>query len=135
MSVDKVLIDTSVWIDYFRGGDLPLAQMVDEIISGGEVFVPGIVLAELIQGARSEREISIIEDMIGTFTFLDIGPGNGAWVEAGRLSYEMKKAGEAVHLADCLIAVLALRNGCRVVTRDRHFQALKSMAKIESTTI
>jgi hypothetical protein len=109
--------------------------MVDEIISGGEVCVPGIVLAELVQGARSEREISIIEDMIGTFTFLDIGPGNGAWVEAGKLSYEMKKAGAAVHLADCLIAALARRNGCRVVTRDRHFQALKSVAKTESATI
>ena len=135
MSADKVLLDTSVWIDYFRGGDRPLSQMVDEIISGGEVFVPGIVLAELIQGARSEREIAIIEDMIETFTFLDIGPGDGAWVEAGRLSYDMKKAGAAVHLADCLIAVLSRKSGCRVVTRDRHFQALKSMAKIEATTI
>jgi tRNA(fMet)-specific endonuclease VapC len=135
MSVDKVIIDTSVWIDYFRGGDPPLSQMVDEIINGGEVCVPGIVLAELIQGAGSEREISIIEDMIETFTFLDMGPGIGGWVEAGKLSYAMKKAGEAVHPADCLIAVLARKNGCRIITRDRHFQALKSMAKVESTTI
>jgi len=135
MSVDRVIIDTSVWIDYFRGGDLPLSQMVDEVINGGEVCVPGIVLAELVQGAKSEREISIIEDMIETFTFLDMGPGNGGWVEAGRLSYDMKKAGAAVHLADCLIAVLARKNGCRIITRDRHFQALKSMAKIESATI
>ncbi len=135
MSVDKVIIDTSVWIDYFRGGDLSLSQMVDEIINGGKVCVPGIVLAELIQGAKSKREISIIEDMIETFTFLDTGPGNGAWVEAGKLSYDMKKAGVAGHLADCLIAVLARKNGCRVLTRDRHFQALQSMAKIESTTI
>jgi hypothetical protein len=135
MSVDKVIIDTSVWIDYFRGGDLCLSQMVDEIINGVEVYVPGIVLAELIQGARSKREISIIEDMIETFKFLDTGPGSGGWLEAGRLSYDMKKAGAAVHLADCLIAVIARKNGCRVLTRDRHFQALQSMAKIESTTI
>jgi predicted nucleic acid-binding protein len=135
MSVDRVIIDTSVWIDYFRGGNHPLSQMVDEIINGGEVCAPGIVLAELIQGARSEREISIIEDMIETFTFLDMGPGNGGWVEAGKLSHAMKKAGAAVHLADCLIAVLARKNGCRIITRDRHFQALKSLVKVESTTI
>ncbi len=56
----KVLIDTSVWIDYFKNRDDNVSQRVDEILTFSDVYVPKVVIAELIQGAKSEKEISVI---------------------------------------------------------------------------
>lgn len=60
MNVEKILIDSSVWIEYLRNRSSSLGNKLDEILSRKEVYVPKIVVAELIQGAKSEREVSII---------------------------------------------------------------------------
>ena len=57
MNVDRILIDTSIWIKYFRDKSVPLSKKVDEILSKEDVYVPKIVIAELIQGSRTEREV------------------------------------------------------------------------------
>jgi len=71
MSGEKVLIDTSVWIKYFRDKPTNVSKKIDEILSKQEVYVPKIVIAELIQGAKSEREISVIEDFVDAFNIVD----------------------------------------------------------------
>jgi hypothetical protein len=60
MNGEKILIDTSVWIEYFKNKSEGLSNKVDEILSKHEVYVPKVVIAELIQGSKSEREISVI---------------------------------------------------------------------------
>jgi len=67
MNGEKILIDTSVWIDYFKDKSAGLSRKVDEILSRYEVYVPKVVIAELIQGSKSEREVSIIEDFVDAF--------------------------------------------------------------------
>jgi len=131
MSADRVLIDTSVWIEYFKGTDSDLTQAVEALINSGSVCTAGIILAELLQGARSEREMRVIEDIKESFTLIASDREGEAWLEAGRLSRELRKAGTTVHLADCLIAVLARENRCRIATRDVHFQAIKEKVGIE----
>ncbi|GAH28325.1 unnamed protein product, partial [marine sediment metagenome] len=56
-----------------------------KILSEDEVYVPKIVIAELIQGAKSEKEISIIEDFIDAFNIID--QKEDSWLKAGKLSY------------------------------------------------
>jgi predicted nucleic acid-binding protein len=131
MNADRVLIDTSVWIEYFKGADSALTQAVEAFIKSGSVCTAGIILAELLQGARSDREMLVIEDIKESFTLIATDREGEAWLEAGRLSRELRKAGTTVHLADCLIAVLARENQCRIATRDVHFQAIKEKVRIE----
>jgi hypothetical protein len=53
MNGRRILIDTSVWIEYFRNKSDVLSEQVDAILSYDEVVVPKVVIAELIQRARS----------------------------------------------------------------------------------
>ncbi len=129
MSVDRVLVDTSVWIEFFRGGAAGVVDRLDELINGGVVFTAGIVLAELLQGARADREVGVIEDMKDSFPVLV--EDATAWIRAGNLSRELRRTGKMVHLADCLIAILAADNGCRVASLDVHFQAISAVVPIE----
>lgn len=128
MSADKVLIDTSVWVEYFRGEAAAISDKVDKLLSEGEVCVPKIILAELLQGAKSEREISVIEDFFEAFTILD--QSQDTWLTAGKLSRRLKNKGKTVHLIDCYIAVIAQENGCAIFTLDDHFKEIQKVIPI-----
>lgn len=121
---DRVLIDTSVWIAYLQGdGPANTPELVDQILSQCDVYVPKIVVAELIQGARSEKDINVILEFFEAFTIC--GEREDTWLEAGRLSYTLKKKGKTVNLSDCYIAVQAEENDCSVLTLDKHFKEMQ----------
>ena len=128
MSAEKILIDTSIWIDYFQNKSSLISEKVDKILSENEVFVPKIVIAELIQGAKSEKEISIIEDFLDAFHIVD--QKEDTWLKAGRLSYDLKKKGKTIHLLDCYITAIAQEHKCKIFTLNRHFNETQSIADI-----
>jgi predicted nucleic acid-binding protein len=123
MNAERILIDTSVWIKYFRDRSTNLSRKVDEILSKQEVYVPKIVIAELMQGSRSEREISVIDDFINAFYVID--QKEDTWIKTGRLSYNLKRKGKTVNLTDCYIAVIAQEYDCRIFSLDEHFKDIK----------
>ena len=129
MRDNRVLIDTSVWINYFKDGDKKFAEKVDEVLTFPDVYVPKVVLAELIQGAKSEREISVIEEFIGAFKIID--QTEDTWLKAGRLSFSMKKKGITVNIVDCYIAVIANENNCMIFSLDEHFKSIKKFLRLE----
>lgn len=123
MSAERVLIDTSAWVSYFRGGFPEISEKVDRLLGGGEVCVPKIVIAELVQGAKSQRELSTIEDFFDAFIILDQSPET--WLKAGKLSRQLRMKGKTIHLLDCYIAVIAEENACAILTLDDHFKEIQ----------
>jgi hypothetical protein len=123
MSADRILIDTSVWIDYFQNQSPGFVDFLEEIVKQHEICVPRIVLAELMQGAKSAKELSVIAEFMEAFTIID--QTDQTWVKAGKLSYELRKKGKIVNLTDCYIAVIAQENNCAVFTLDRHFKDIQ----------
>lgn len=128
MNGKRVLIDTSIWIDYFKNKSSKISEKLDRILVSDEIYIPKIVIAELIQGAKSEKEISIIEDFIDTFNIID--QKEDSWIKAGRLSYNLKKEGSAVNLIDCYIAVIAQEHNCQIFTIDKHFKEIQKAVDI-----
>jgi hypothetical protein len=59
------------WIEYFKNKSSPVTERMEEILSGNEIYVPKIILAELIQGAKSIKELAVIDDLGGTFHIVD----------------------------------------------------------------
>lgn len=128
MSGKKTIIDTSVWIDYFRKQSAALSEAVDAVLSGDDIYIPKIVMAELIQGAKSQKEILIIEDFIDTFKIID--QKEDTWIEAGKISYRLKKKGKNVNLTDCYIAIIAREHECKIFTLDKHFKEIQTEMNI-----
>jgi predicted nucleic acid-binding protein len=77
-----------------------------------------------MQGAKSEKELSVIAEFMDAFTIID--QTDQTWVKAGGLSHELKKKGKNVNLTDCYIAVIAQENNCAVLTLDRHFKDIRT---------
>lgn len=123
----KVLVDTSVWIEFFRKRE-PLHGAMLELLDADRVCCTGLILGELMQGAKSERELSVIRDFIHVFEFLSETPL--LWEKAGRLSYTLRRKGVTVGLADCFIAISANEAGAQIFTLDSHFETIRTALKL-----
>lgn len=88
-------------------------------MSSVEICVPKVVIAELMQGAKTEKELAAIEAFAEAFTIID--QTDTSWLQAGRLAYSLKRKGSAVNQVDCYIAVLAKENRCSILSLDIHF--------------
>jgi predicted nucleic acid-binding protein len=129
VSDNKVLVDTSIWIAYFKNSHPQITERVDDVLTHSDVHVPKVVIAELIQGAKSEREIAVIEEFVNAFTVID--QNADTWLKAGRLSFSMKKKGITVHIIDCYIAILANEYHCSIFSLDAHFKGIQKFLKLD----
>lgn len=119
---DSVLVDTSAWIHYFRGNE-PFCSTVSQLLDADRICTTGLIIAELLQGARSEQERCTIRSFPSVFPV--IGDIFNLWIEAGDLSSRLRGQGMTIGLADCFIAVAALETEVPVYTEDRHFAELR----------
>jgi predicted nucleic acid-binding protein len=128
MIAKRVLVDTSVWIEYFRNPESGVVATLDGLLDDDEVCVPKIVLAELMQGARSAKELAVIQDFFDAFHIID--QSGETWIKAGRLAYDLKKRGKTIHLVDCYLAIIAQEHSCAIFTLNRHFEEIREIAGI-----
>ena len=123
----RVLIDTSIWIEFFRQRE-PYHSMVTKLIDDDQVVCCGIILAELMQGAKSDKELAILDDFPKVFAFIPEPPD--LWASAGKLSGKLRRKGITVGLSDCFIATAAASVKVQVATLDSHFEVLGKPAGI-----
>src|SRR3972149_2048791 len=90
---------------------------------GKDSIKNGIILAELLQGAKSVKEMNTIKEFLHVFDFLP--ESITLWEKAGELSYVLKQKGKVIGLSDCYIAVLTGSSNVRLLTLDKHFDVLK----------
>jgi predicted nucleic acid-binding protein len=123
----RVLVDTSVWIEFFRKNE-PCFSIVTRLIDDEQLFCCGIILAELMQGAKSDKELAVLDDFSRVFPF--ITESTQLWATAGKLAFQLRRRGITIGLSDCYIATAAASVGAQVATLDNHFQLLDKPAKI-----
>ena len=80
---DNVLVDSSIWIEFFRGNE-PVRSTVNELIDKRLIYCTGLIVGELIQGAKSKKEIDILNEFVLVFEFFPENLEN--WIQAGYLS-------------------------------------------------
>ena len=93
---------------------------MEQILKDGRVVIGGIILTELLQGAKIRKEFdAVLEGMV---SLPILNPTLNTWVEAGRISFMLRRKGITIPTTDLIIAVLALENNCMVLTLDSHFR-------------
>jgi len=121
-----VLIDTPMWQDYFRK-EPHTFQEINALMDAGRVCCSHLMVAELLQAAETEEEIKIIQDFTRIFPLLKEPPG--AWIEAARLSFKLRRKGKPLSLRDCYVVFLARRNDVLLYTTNKALlQAQKASA-------
>jgi predicted nucleic acid-binding protein len=125
--LDKILVDTSAWIEFFRKKE-PWYSAISGLMDDKRVCCSGIILAELIQGAKSEKELEVLRDFRHVFEFLE--ESVDLWQSAGELCNTLLRKGKSVGLSDCYLAASAKAHKVKVLTLDKHFAVIKDAVGI-----
>jgi len=116
-----VLVDTSIWIDYFRSGEN--SADVEVLIDENLITTNDIILAELVPYLQINKQTKVIELLYEVTKIpLDIH-----WEEIIEFQVKCLKSGaNGVGIPDLIITQNAKQNNCAIYSLDKHFRLLKS---------
>lgn len=113
--MNRVLIDTSVWIEFFKANPFYFDTCM-ELIDHAEIFSIELIFAELMQGAKGKREIEMIDRFFGQMIILD---SPGLIYQAGIFSGDNKLLDRGIGLIDSVIIHTAENFDLRIWTLDK----------------
>ena len=116
----KVLVDSSVWIGYFRG--IEEAKHLDQLLDTNTVFTNDLILAEIIPSLLLRKEKELV-DLMGSIERLKLDID---WI--GLTQYQvlnLKSGLNRVGIPDLIIAQNAIQNGIQLFSFDKHFDLMK----------
>jgi predicted nucleic acid-binding protein len=118
------LVDTTVWIDFFRGKDTPESQLLQQMLNAGEdICICGVILTEVLQGIRDDTAYAAVVDRFDAFLFLPVH--YRTFVAAAQLYRTLRGKGVTIrNVADCMIAAVAIDHGIPLLHHDRDFDPI-----------
>ncbi len=121
---EVIFVDSSVWIDYFRGAPTAEADRLHALLGEQELVVGDVVLAEVLQGFDSDRDFRTALALFETLTLVEVG-GRDVAVQAARNFRRLRARGVTVRKTiDTLIATYCIGGGLDLLFSDRDFEPL-----------
>lgn len=122
--INVIIVDTSVWIDFFHGKDLPEVRALERILAAGEdICVCGVILAEVLQGIREDGDYRATLSRFESFLFLPMN--QHTFVKAAELYRILRRKGITIrNTVDCMIAAVAIEHDIPLLHKDSDFNAI-----------
>jgi predicted nucleic acid-binding protein len=118
----RVLVDTTVWIDFLNGRDTPQTQKLEECVRNREdLCCCGFVLAEVLQGIRDGKQFTATKRQFENLIYLE---DDRSTFELGATIYrELRRDGITIRNSiDCLIAATVMQHGVNFLENDRDYK-------------
>lgn len=129
-----ILVDSSVWINYFNGILTWQTDLLDDYLSNVPVVMGDLILAEVLQGFRSDEDYETAKGFLGSLPFRQIGGYNVA-VQSAQNHRLLRKAGVTVRKTiDIIIATFCITEGLTLLHDDRDFEAMVSHLSLKTPT-
>ncbi len=124
-----LVVDSSVWIDFFNDAGTPSSEMLEQLLDRGEVrlVVPDLVLYEVLRGFRDERDHRQARQLMETLSIEQAG-GTALALAAVQHHRALRAHGITVRSAiDVLVATFCIENDYALLHRDRDFDAFEDL--------
>ncbi len=120
-----VLVDISVWISFFNGKENPqVAYLKQGIQEDWLLYLCPIIIQEILQGIRSEKDYENVMDSVLAFPILEWDPIEAS-IDAAQIYRSLRKSGITIRKSnDCRIAAFARRFGLAILHEDRDFSIM-----------
>jgi predicted nucleic acid-binding protein len=117
----RILVDTSVWIDFFRGASSRESLLFKECLQRREaIFITGVIAQEVLQGVRDDAQHQSILNYL--LFFPKIEDDFADYLEAASIYRSLRKRGRTIRSpVDCLIAALAIKQKVALLHKDSDF--------------
>lgn len=121
-----ILVDSSVWIDAFNGTDNAATRRLDELLGEQPLLIGDLILVEVLQGFRSQRDHDHALGLLSEFQCVDM-LGREVALAAASNYRRLRRRGVAVRSTiDLIIATFCILGGHALLTSDGDFEALRS---------
>lgn len=131
------LVDTSVWVDFFKANSTPPVERLKLLLSAGtEVGLTAAILQEILQGTKDERQFAKYQSYFETQpVYLPRDPVETA-ITAARVYFDCRRRGITVRSSnDCLIAQVAVEHDLVLLHNDADFRRISSVLdKLKETS-
>ena len=116
-----ILVDSSVWIDYFNGQESTETDLLDELLSGDTVCLGDIILSEVLQGFRSDTDYRLARNLLQTLPIYQMLNPELALMGADNYR-KLRKRGVTIRKSvDVWIATFCIENKIPLLFSDRDF--------------
>jgi predicted nucleic acid-binding protein len=129
-----ILVDSSVWIDYFRGARNLQTEQLDLLFEQGDadIGVADLVVFEVLRGFNSPRAQQEAQTMLLSIAVVEIGGISNA-MNAAVLYRRLREQGRTVHSPiDVLLASYCMTHGHTLLHRDADFESLQTLGGLNT---
>jgi len=127
-----VIVDTTVWIDYFRGTINPPTEWLDRELDRRRIGLTDLILCEIRQGVPNERQAERTLAALQKFEIYPLG-GIELAVAAARNFRLLRSRGRVVRkLVDSLIASFCILNGFTLLHNDRDYDPFEEFLGLKT---
>ena len=131
--MDKVIVDTSAWIESFRPqSEKTFINLVKDLIVKGRILIPGIIKTELLRGTKNKKEYNQLNDLLKGLEYLPVS--DDFWEKLSLFSFRLFRKGVTVPLTDTYIALLGIENNASILHRDKHFDLIAEKVPLKILT-
>jgi len=116
-----VIVDTTVWIDFFRGANTEQTDMLDAVVRRGDAALGDLILSEILQGVDTDREFRALKRRFADFhVYPMVGHQNA--IQSAENYRKLRAKGIAVRKSvDCWIATFCIDRRFSLLHADRDF--------------
>lgn len=116
-----ILVDSSVWIDYFRGTATPQAEKLDLLLGNEPIATGDLILTEVLQGFVSDRDFNQAKKLMASLVIVDLA-GQTMAIQAAKNFRVLRALGITVRKTiDTVIATRCIESGLPLLFSDRGF--------------
>ena len=128
-----IVVDTSVWIDYFNGVPTPQADLLDDLLGRRVLAVGDLILAELLQGFATEGDANRALRLLEPLEFVTMA-GRDVAIQSAANYRRLRRRGVTVRKTmDMLIGTYCLMHGHEILHNDRDFDLLARYLGLRTT--
>ena len=119
-----ILVDSSVWIDYFNGTINPQTDWLDLALGKKIIIVGDIILTEVLQGFKSNRDFNKAKELLSNFRFMEM-LGQELAIKSAKNYRFLRKKGVTVHKTiDVIIGTFCIHHNISLLHDDQDFDPL-----------
>ena len=130
-----ILVDSSVWIDYFNGRKTDKTDWLDSAIGNKYIIVGDLILTEILQGFQSDNDFRTAKNLLLDFPFMEMVGQALAIKSAWNYRFLRKKGVTVRKTIDVMIGTFCIHYQCPLLHDDRDFDPMEKYLKLTTIAI
>jgi predicted nucleic acid-binding protein len=117
-----IVVDSSVWIDFFHGVSTPEVKRLDGLLGLTPLAIGDLVLVEVMQGFRTDQDVATARQLFRSLALLPMLGGSNAWKAAENYRQLRRKGITVRKTIDGIIATACIEANLPLLFSDRDFR-------------